>query len=720
MSTMSTQTHEDLLFEIGTEELPPKSLLSLEQNLIDNVTKGLQKAELTFNKIQGFSTPRRIALIISNLANQQPIRKVVKKGPAKNAAHDEQGKPSKALLGFAASSGVKIEDLKIQQSDKGEWYIFEDIKPGETVFDLIPKILKEALDNLPLPKRMRWGDRSDSFVRPIHWIVLLYGEKIIPAEFFGCESSNQTRGHRFHHVNPILLQSPDQYDSILSTKGHVRARFQARKDFIQQGIIQAALENKTQADIEDIDLLNEVTGLTEWPVILTGQFSEDFLAVPKEALISAMKNHQKCFPLENKDHKLTSKFIIISNIESKDPKAVIRGNEAVVTARLADAAFHYELDKQTSLENRREGLKRVIFQHGLGTLWDKSERIKKISLRMTTVMCVIDNNLETNALLKKMQEELLNNANLSNQVERAALLCKADLLTQMVGEFPELQGIMGRYYALHDGEFKEVAQAIEEHYKPRFANDELPSSFLGSIIAIADRVDTMVGLFGIGKKPTGDKDPFGLRRQAIGILRLIIEKEIRALDLEYLFTLSQEIYGEMLTENPTRELIGFCFERLRAWYLEKGVPAKVFESVVARLPTKPLDFHYRINAVQEFQMLAEAESLAAANKRVQNILSKSEVPIPPEADYDEKLLLEPAEKALAEAIDAKENDIKPLIAKWQYTEALKRLAQLKDPIDRFFDTVMVMVEDERLRNNRLKLLNRLRALFLKIADISLL
>ncbi len=724
----NTNRTNDLLFEIGTEELPPKSLKSLQDDLIDNISALLKKAELSFGEIHGFVTPRRITVKISDLAAKQPEKTVVKKGPAKTAAVDEKGNPSKALLGFAASCGVTVEKLKLEETEKGAWYSFEEKQEGKTVAALLPNLLKESIDALPLPKRMRWGEGTGPFIRPVHWLVLLYGSESIPMQLFDIHSSNKTRGHRFMHPGSLSLSKPADYEEILFNSGKVRADFEKRKTFILQEIKSQAKKHHATIEVEEA-LLNEVTGLTEWPVILIGQFAAEFLKIPKEILICTMKTHQKCFPLQKDADELMAKFFIISNIESKDPAQVIRGNEAVIHARLADAAFHYEVDKQTPLEARREGLKNVVFQQGLGTLWDKSLRLNKLTSRMLSLLLVIPKATESNKnqseknkneILKQIKEDLTDKKGLSHRLERAALLCKADLLTQMVGEFPELQGIMGRYYAIQDGECQETAVAIEEHYHPRFANDSLPNSIEGALLAIADRIDSLVGLFGIGKRATGDKDPFGLRRQALGILRIIIEKEIKELDLDYLFSVAEEFYSQSFTESPKNALIAFCFERLRAWYVETGIAAKVFEAVVARQPTKPLDFHYRILAVTEFVKLPEAESLSAANKRVQNILIKSEIPIPPDAEFEANLLVEPAEIALAKAIKEHERQIGPLIERWQYTDALKILASLKEPIDAFFDSVMVMVEDNKLRNNRLKLLNHLRALFLKIADISLL
>lgn len=703
-----TKAKNDLLIELGTEELPAKGLESLATTFVNAIVKALDAAELPFEAVESFVTPRRIAMLITDLQSQQPKRTIIKRGPAKTAALDASGAPSKAFLGFAASCGVEIEALQLQETDKGAWYVFEQQQEGKHTETLIPQLVKEAIHNLPLPKRMRWGNNSFSFIRPIHWAVLLFGNTTIKTDIFDIESDCFTQGHRFHHPQKIPLLLPKDYEDTLFKVGKVRANFAKRKQHILNEIsIQAARHQGTVQT--DEQLLDEVTGLVEWPVVLVGQFESSFLNIPKEALISAMKVHQKCFPLIDDAGSLMPKFIIISNIESKDPNTVIQGNESVMHARLSDAAFYFNLDQELSLEKRCEGLKEVVFQHGLGTLWDKSGRIATLAKMLSSRI--------THENFKKNDDDL------SDKVSEAARLCKADLLTQMVGEFPELQGIMGRYYALNDGKNADIAQAIEEHYHPRSATDTLPNSIAGSVLAIADRADTLVGLFGLGKKPTGDKDPFGMRRAALGILRIIIENQFKDIDLNTLFVNAKQLYeqdNKITADKPLiPPLLEFCFERLRAWYLEQGISPQVFESVLAKWPTKPYDFHCRIQAVSEFQKHPEAESLKAANKRVQNILSKNALLISPEAYFDEKLLQEPAERELAQALLKKELEIKPYLKDAQYTKALGALAELKEPIDQFFDKVMVMVEDEKIRNNRLRLLNRLRALFLEIADISL-
>jgi glycyl-tRNA synthetase beta chain len=686
---------QDLLIEIGCEELPSKSLQKLQTALLEGLSLKLKEADLSFKKMVGFATPRRLAVQVLELATVQPTRSILKKGPARVAAFDKEGNPTTPALKFAESCKVPFEKLTFQETDKGSWLVFEQQEPGLLTEQLLPKMLMDVLNNLPINKRMRWGDNDFSFVRPVHWIVLLFGDKVIDAEIFGIKADRYTRGHRFHHPKPISINKSQDYEQILLKTGYVIADFNKRREKIATAMQETVQKNHYQVIIEP-ELLDEVTGLVEWPVVLTGEFDKSFLEIPKEALISSMQVHQKCFPITDLKGNLLQHFLIISNIESIDPKAVINGNNWVMKARLADAAFYYKVDKEITLHQRSEKLKQVVFQAGLGSLWDKSERIA--------------------ALAKIIAEKI--NAD-AIYTERAALLCKADLLTQMVGEFPELQGTMGRYYALHHSEPAIVAQAIEEHYFPRFAQDGLPDSLEGAAVALADRIDSLVGIFGLGKEPTGDKDPFGLRRQALGILRIIIEKELN-LDLEDLF--SKAIIIESVPKRDIKNnLLIFCFDRLKARYLEQGIAPQIFEAVRNKeLPSNPLDFHKRIQAVAIFKNLPEAETLAAANKRVKNILSKSDVSIPEDANIEKALLTEKAETELSAALISKEKEIEPLVKSGNYTEALKTLAALREPVDQFFTDVMVMVEDEALRNNRLRLLNRLRKLFLEIADISLL
>lgn len=693
---MSYTKCNDLLIEIGTEELPARGLDPLSQAFTQLIAAGLKKAELTFTQIKPFCSPRRLAVLVSELSPFQPDRMNIKRGPAKAQAYDATGEPTEILKRFAKASGVTLDQLKIQETPKGAWIVLEQKERGKTAVELIPNIVKEALHALPLPKRMRWNSFDESFIRPVHWIVLMLANKLIPACYFNINTGTETKGHRFHCLPPIPMADPQDYESLLLNPGYVIADFQKRKTEISNQLLKiAAKQNATP--IQDEDLLEEVTGLVEWPVVMLGKFSAEFLQLPKEVLITSMQVHQKCFAIEDKEKKLLPCFLITSNIASIDPDCVIKGNECVMDARLSDAAFYKKLDQQTSLRDRRENLKHVVFQQGLGSLWDKCNRIAKIA---TYIAPHIGANLEDTQI--------------------ASDLCKTDLLTQMVKEFPELQGVMGKYYALDDKEPKRVAVAIEEHYHPRFAQDSLPTTPEGIAIAVADRIDTLVGLFGLGKRPSGDKDPFALRRQALAVLRIMIEKQLN-LDLFELFSYAELQYGHQGVALPTPsfipELMEFCYERLRAWAAEGDISTRVFDAVLENKPTSPYDFNRRLLAVNSFRIMPEAESLAQANKRVKNILAKTQV-APGEIDI--KLIREDAEKNLLAALINKEAEISPFMQQKQYEQALRSLASLKEPVDGFFDKVLVMVDDVGLRNNRLKLLNRLRALFLEIADISVL
>ena len=723
----SVRPYKNLLVEIGCEELPPKNLHQLQDTFVKYFEKMLIAADLTFTKTEGFATPRRLALRISDLALQQPARQITKRGPTKNAAFDEMGKPTKAALGFAESCGVSIDALSIQETDKGAWLVFEKNEAGKTTEQLIPDLLKETLKALPFGRRMRWGIRTDSFVRPIHWIVLLWDDKVIETEIFGVKSSNLTFGHRFHHPGALSISDPKDYEFVLLNKGFVIANFEKRREKILSEIRRIAKEKKFRAitEIESTScgtrilgfnfdaLLNEVTGLVEWPVVLLGSFDKAFLDVPREALITSMQTHQRCFPVEDQSQKLLPYFLLVSNINSKNPATVISGNECVIAARLADAVFYYRIDKEIPLHQRLVGLKQVRFQWGLGTLWDKSERIAKLAK-------LIAPNIHAHPL----DAQRINQTHADPEhAARAGLLCKTDLLTQMVIEFPELQGVMGSYYALHDSEPAAVARAIEDHIHPRSAEDFVSLTLEGTALALADRLDSLVGIFGLGNRPTGDKDPFALRRQALGIVRILIETQCDC-DLNDLLILAKAQYTDQaITLSETEvvpQVLGFCFERLRALYHDQGIPPRVFEAVFAKCPTKPFDFSRRIKAVNHFMTLKEAESLAAANKRVHNILSKCDAAIFTDLTVQNDLLQENAEKTLWLQLSEKEKVVFPLIKEGNYTESLKNLATLREPIDQFFTDVMVMVDNLTLRHNRLRLLHRLRVLFLAIADISLL
>ncbi len=684
---------QDFIVEIGTEELPPNDLTALGTSFAKSIAEQLSSSEINHGTVIPYVTPRRLAVYIKDLEDAQPEQKIEKRGPALSAAYMEDGTPTKAAEGFASSCGVTVEQLTTLETDKGSWLYYESVKPGGSTTDLIPTIVTNALSQLPIKRNMRWGTGELSFVRPVHWVLMLYGKSVVNGTILGIQADSITFGHRVHAPSPIKIPSADQYAVKLEKDGMVIPDFAKRKEYIRQQIMDIADKEEAVAII-DPELLNTVTGLIEHPVALLATFDADFLEVPKECLISAMQDHQKCFALLDQDKKLLPKFILISNLTSNDPPTVIRGNELVMHARLADAAFHYNTDLQMPLAKRVDKLKNIVYQKQLGTIYDKILRIKKLAKHIATEVGADE-----------------------NTAMRAAELCKADLVTNMVYEFPELQGTMGYYYALHDNESQDVADAIVEHYKPKFAQDNLPISSAGVAIAIADRVDTLVGMFGIGKAPTGEKDPFALRRQALALLRILVDKELE-LDLLQLFTFAAEQYGNKITD-PSEDLLLFCFDRLKAWYLTEDVPAKVFASVLANKPSSPADFHRRIIAVLEFQNLPAATNLAAANKRVHNILQKSETTQLSE-NIDPGLLVTPEEQALYKELQQKNAEIIPLMDQANYSAILQSLASLQAPVDNFFEHVMVNAEEQNLRNNRLQMLHSLRKLFLQVADVSLL
>lgn len=698
---------EDFIVEIGTEELPPKELQQLVASFAEHLTADLASAGLTFGEVKTFATPRRLAIFIKQLATQQPQQTITKRGPALTAAYNADGSPTKAALGFASSCGVSMQDLTTQTTDKGAWLYFEQQVSGQQTAALLPTMIEKSLQQLPIKRPMRWGTGAFAFVRPVHWVLMLLGKNIVKANIFGIEANNFTIGHRIHSPKPIKISTPSSYEEQLANEGKVIADFAKRQQHILDAINTLAKQAHGTAVI-DPALLTLVTGLVEYPVALMADFNKDFLRVPKECLISSMQDHQKCFALTDANGALMPKFILISNLESIDPKTVIRGNELVMNARLADAAFYFDKDQQQTLESRNEQLKTVTYQKKLGSVYDKVLRIAD--------------------LCSEIAEQTKIDTNKKQNIKVAANLCKADLMTNMVYEFPELQGIMGSYYAKHDGNNEQIALAIEEHYKPKFSQDELPSSEEGTCIALADRVDTLVGMFGIGNLPTGEKDPYGLRRQAIAILRILIEKDIN-LDLKYILSRAKTIYSEHKNDainSPSTQLLEFFSERLKAWYTSNGIPAKTVASVLATIDHNatnfkstyiPADINRRIKAVTEFQALSTAESLSAANKRVQNLLEKS-------SDYksnnnpvvNSELFSTPEEKELFAALEAQEHKNKD----GDYNSILQSLSTLQIPVDNFFTNVMVMVEDEKVRNNRLNLLQRLRNLFLQVADVSLL
>jgi len=682
----------DLLIEIGTEELPPLALRRLAESFRDSLDDLLKEHHLDHGAAHAYAAPRRLAVYIEKVPLTQPDREVVRRGPALMAAFDENGDPTRPAQGFAKSCGVTVAELDQLETDKGSFLAWRSVEQGRPAVEVIPELVEVALKALPVPRRMRWGDSEVEFVRPVHWVLLLLGTEPVEAEIMGITAGRHTRGHRFHHNEEIAIVEPAAYVQTLEDTGRVLVDMDRRRESILTQVEAAGLALGGRARIEPA-LLDEVTALVEWPVAVSGSFDERFLEVPAEALVSSMQDHQKFFPVEDNDGQLLPHFITIANIDSKDPQQVQAGNERVIRPRLEDAAFFWNQDRKQALARRAEQLSTVTFQQKLGSLGDKQVRIERIAT----------------AIAGQLGFD-------SEYAQRAAALCKCDLLTSMVYEFPELQGIMGRYYAAHDGEADEVAAALDEQYRPRFAGDSLPDTPTGQALAIADRLDTLVGIFAIGQPPTGDKDPFGLRRAALGILRILIEKRLD-LDLRSLIDTAAGGFADALvTDLNADELFGFMMERLRGYYLEQDYEADEFAAVLARQPRRPLDFDQRLAAVRAFRRLPESASLAAANKRIRNILRKAETAIP--GRHDQALLQEPAEQALAAAIGKLGLVVSPLFENREYTEALRELAALQAPVDRFFDDVMVMSDDTALRDNRLALLNALSDLFLQVADIS--
>ncbi|PKE30007.1 glycine--tRNA ligase subunit beta [Rahnella sp. AA] len=687
-------TEKTFLVEIGTEELPPKALRSLAESFAANLTAELDAANLPHGDVKWFAAPRRLALKVSGLHESQADREVEKRGPAVAQAFDAEGKPSKAAEGWARGCGITVEQADRLVTDKGEWLVYRAHVKGESAQQLLPAMIATSLSKLPIPKLMRWGDSDVQFVRPVHTVTLLLGDELIPAKILGIDSARTIRGHRFMGEPEFTIDNADQYPQILLERGKVIADYEQRKAIIKQDAEKAAKEIGGIADLSE-SLLEEVASLVEWPVVLTAKFEEKFLAVPAEALVYTMKGDQKYFPVYDAAGKLLPNFIFVANIESKDPQQIISGNEKVVRPRLADAEFFFNTDRKKRLEDNLPRLETVLFQKQLGTLRDKTDRIQALSGWIAGKI----------------------GANVEN-AKRAGLLSKCDLMTNMVFEFTDTQGVMGMHYARHDGEQEEVAVALNEQYQPRFAGDELPASLVACALAIADKMDTLAGIFGIGQHPKGDKDPFALRRAALGVLRIIVEKNL-SLDLQTLTEEAVRLYGDKLTNaKVVDEVVDFMLGRFRAWYQEEGHAVDTIQAVLARRPTKPADFDARVKAVSYFRTLDEAATLAAANKRVSNILAKSTDVL---LDHvHASVLKEPAELKLATHLVVLRDKLEPLFAAGQYKEALVELAALRETVDTFFDTVMVMDESEAIRINRLTLLSKLRELFLQVADISLL
>ena len=686
-------TTQNFLVEIGTEELPPKALKTLATSFADNVEAELNQAGLSFDKIEWFAAPRRLAVKVLNLATQQPSKEIEKRGPAVSAAFDAEGKPTKAAEGWARGCGITVDQAERIATDKGEWLVHRAKIEGQPTKNLLNSIVANALAKLPIPKPMRWADKTVQFIRPVHTVTMLLGNELIEGEILGVASARTIRGHRFLGEKEFEIQHADQYPQLLREKGSVVADFNERKAEILAKSQAKATALGGVADIEE-SLLEEVTSLVEYPNVLAAKFEERFLAVPAEALVYTMKGDQKYFPIYDKEGKLLPHFIFVSNINPEDPTAIIEGNEKVVRPRLTDAEFFFKTDLKQKLVDRLPRLETVLFQQQLGTLKDKTDRIEQLA----------------GEIAKQIGAD-------EAKAKRAGLLSKCDLMTNMVFEFTDTQGVMGMHYARHDGEDEEVAVALNEQYMPRFAGDELPKSLVASAVALADKFDTLTGIFGIGQAPKGSADPFALRRAALGALRIIVEKNL-PLDLEDLVKKSAALFGDKLTnQNVVADVVDFMLGRFRAWYQDEGIAVDVIQAVLARRPTRPADFDARVRAVSHFRTLDSAEALAAANKRVSNILAKADAAI---GEINFTACVEPAEKALAELVLALRTEVQPLIAQGDYTAVLDKLANLRAPVDSFFDNVMVNAEDPALRQNRLAILNTLQGLFLQVADISVL
>ena len=681
----------NLLVEIGTEELPPESLRKLAVAFADEVKTGIEQKHLAFAEMKWYATPRRLALSIKNLTVVQPDWNNQRRGPALKAAFDENGRPTEAAIGFARSCSIDVEQLDSIETDEGGRLVYRTIEKGQSATALVPGIIETALHRLPVARRMRWGNGKAEFARPIRWIVLLFDDAVIECEIFNLPAGNITYGHRFHCRQAIELKSADDYPEQLLEPGCVRADFDERREYIAAEIKSLAGPENNEVLI-DPDLLEEVTALTEWPTAIKGRFDERFLDLPREVLISVMQEQQKCFPVGD-GNGLRPEFVAVINVRPANPEKIIQGNERVIHPRLSDAKFFWDRDCATPLSSRIDALKQVVYEQRLGSLYDKSQRIKTVAVKLAEVL--------------KSDKK---------QAARAADLAKCDLLTDMVGEFPKLQGVMGRYYAGYANEPDEVATAIDEQYLPRFASDRLPQTRTGQIIAVAEKIDALSGIFAIGRAPTGDKDPFGLRRSALGLLRILIECRLD-IDLPVLINWSAASYHqEVNAKEIMDDLLQFITGRLRQYCLDKGIGSDVFESVLALNPNKPLDFYRRLLAVNQFRLLPEADSLSVANKRIANILKQAA--LNKDVQIDESMLREPAELSLAKNINEYRARVAPMLDKADYKNALAELAGLGGSVDLFFDNVMVMCEDSRLKNNRLALLQDLNRLFLKIADIS--
>ncbi|MES9846016.1 MAG: glycine--tRNA ligase subunit beta [Candidatus Sedimenticola sp. PURPLELP] len=684
--------HADLLFELGTEELPPVALKRLSDALTREFIAGLDNADLEYGEVKSYAAPRRLGILISNCSTGQPDKDVERRGPAVKAAFDADGNATKAAEGFARSCGTTVDQLQRTQTDKGEWLTYKVHQTGKPAAELLPAIAETALNKLPIPKRMRWGASEAQFVRPVHWLLFLHGDAVVPCTILDAEAGNLTYGHRFHHPDSLQIDNPADYAGTLEEQGYVIADFSKRREKIRSQVMQTAETLGGTADMDE-ELLDEVTALNEWPVPIAGTFEEKYLEVPHEALVYTMKLNQKYFPMFNARAGLMNHFITIANIDSPKPEVIKEGNERVVRPRLSDAMFFWTQDGKKRLEDHQESLKKVVFQQKLGSMYEKSERVASLAATIAT---------QTDG-----DEQL---------AHRAGMLSRCDLMTEMVCEFAAMQGIMGRYQAARDGEPAELGQAMDEFYMPRYSGDQLPQSKTGIAISLAERLDTLVGIFGIGMKPTGDKDPFALRRATLGALRIMQEHAL-PLSLRQLLSQTAEGLGDKISEpDVVSEVYDFMIERLKGIYHERSVAVNVFEAVAAVRPESTADFDRRINAVVAFGRLPEAESLAAANKRIRNILKKVDGDTPDQVDPS--LFEGDEERALHNQVTAKSNLVNPMLDQYDYEGSLIALADLKEPVDHFFDEVMVMADDPAIRNNRLALLNQLSGLFLGVADIS--
>ena len=684
-------TTNDLLIEIGTEELPPKALKKLSQAFTASLLEQLAAASIEHGDVEPYAAPRRLAVLIKATPEAQPEQVIKRSGPAVQAAFDAEGKPTKAAEGFARSCGITVAEAGRIQDGKVEKLYYELNKPGQSLSALVPAMVEKALADLPIPKRMRWGNNDYQFVRPVQWILMLHGSAVIDADIMGLKAGNTTRGHRFHAPADIAIANAADYADSLKA-AYVEASFEARQAKIKTDVEAKAAELGGVAVIEE-ELLDEVTSLVEWPVVIAGNFEERFLDVPKEALIKTMQDNQKYFAILDNDGNIKPHFITISNIESKDPQQVSEGNERVIRPRFADAEFFWNQDRKHALEDNNDALKKIVFQNKLGSVYDKASRIS--------------------ALAGFIAEKLGSNA---EHAQRAGILSKADLSSEMVLEFGSMQGIAGRYYAQHDGEPGDVPAAIQEQYKPLFAGDTLPETATGQAVSLADKLDTLMGIWAAGQQPTGAKDPFALRRAALGVLRIIIEGGL-ALNLRELLEQAASAYADEIgAGEKVQEVYDFAMDRLRPYFVDQGYTPQQFDAVIAVSPASPLDFAQRIRAVKKFSAMKQADSLSAANKRIRNILKKVDGDV--SDTVDRKLFQEAQETSLFGAIATQKMATAPLLEVGEYDKVLANLATLKDTVDAFFDGVMVMAEDEALKNNRIALLAQLRAMFLQVADLS--